>query len=183
MSPRNKSLLEAFQASGPTAPGASSAPSPTPAPLATPRLASSGGANPRGVQLRASQLQILVLVQLILLVAAFWLGRASAGEVQASRDGEPDFASQGAGEAPAEPAPQEPAPRVDPNPRTATEQALLDPRNVYTIKVVEYANTDSNRKLAQDALRYLVDDQRLPACLAGTGTRLYILVGAAPTHV
>jgi len=206
MSQRNKSLLEAFKASGPTKPLSSGGPA-NPALPSSPAIRPSllGSGPPRGgVTLRPAQLQLVLLAQLLLLVVAFLLGRSSGRSALASNtDGASQDAVSKAAAAPVlessapgistprpvvEAPPVAPAPtdaqvQVDPHPRNAAEQALLDKNNVYTIKLVEYANTETNRKLAQDALRYLTEQSGLPACLAGTGTRLYILVGAAPKQV
>lgn len=183
---QQKHLLEALSGQG-------GSPSPGGAPSAGPSSTGSRG----GLQLGGSRLQWLVLAQIVLLVVAFLLGRASVQQAEAS---ESERASS-AGNAPAgvvanvapPSAPQaQPAAaagggalpvRAEPTPVSAAEQALRDPRNVYTLKVADYVYNESSVRLAQDAARYLVDTAGLPACLVQKGTRVYLLVGAAPRQV
>lgn len=206
MSPRGKNLLEAFS-------NGSGNPAPTPLPTGSksgapslPLLGTAGAR--RSLTLRASQVQWLVLAQVVLIVLAFLLGRASVANV-AEAAAEPSDAAPSAQQKPVgeliRPAqtPEQPAARpqvqpapppvnspaqpanaqVDNTPRTAAEQALLDPRNVYTLKVADYVYNDSSLKLARDALKYLSETCALPACLTRHGSRLYLLVGAAPRQV
>jgi hypothetical protein len=199
MSSKNRSLLEAFKATGteaslPPTGGSSSTPARRPA-------GGSGGATVSG-----ARLQMIVLAQLILLVVAFLLGRASVDRVSAAEGaGDPDETlqaglgselpndgegAQGLGQpsAPQPPAANDSgsgastAAQVDPRPQTDAERALLDPANQLTIKLVEYANTSNNLPLAQETLRYVTGVQQMPACLAGNGSRLYVLIGAASTN-
>ena len=133
-------------------------------------------------------MQLLALVQVLVIVVAFLLGRASVSSVEASPASEEL-------QAPAAVVPNEAPPpnavpsaaatnaQIDTLARTASEQALLDTRNVYTIKVVEYFDSESNRRLAQATWKYLTETQRLPAVIATKGTRVFILVGAAPAQV
>lgn len=211
MSSRGKNLLEAFSNPGssgsqPAAKPSSSASSgPTPRP-ASGSLLSAGLAPARGiVTLRRSHLQWLALAQVVLLLLAFLVGRASLrGKVEAGAPDSPknfEPAPQAAPQqAPAQPQPGPTNPtnsagnpqgtgsgavqaQVDSQPRTAAEQALLDPRNVYTLKVVDYVYNDSSLRLARETLRYMSETHGLPACLTRNGSRLYILVGAAPRLV
>lgn len=197
MANRGKNLLEAFKAGG--ASSASPAPSSPPASSAStgsgssnvssraPSLASFG-AGPRGsIVLRPAQLQLLLLVQVILVVVAFLVGRRSAGDaVEANeRDGgaiedvERDVARQ-------QPVRETPPPAVVPatlDPLAAQEAALVDRANFYTVKAVEYSNTEAHQKLARATLQYLTDVHGLPACVTRAGTRLFVLIGAAPRQV
>lgn len=210
MSSRGKNLLEAFSNPGSSGSQPAAGSSSSPAPTAGPRpssgsLLSAGLAPARGiVTLRRSHLQMLVLAQVVLLLLAFLVGRASMkGSVEA---GAPDSPKnfEPAPQAPAQPQAKAPAgnpnptnsagnpqgtgsgtvqAQVDSQPRTAAEQALLDPRNVYTLKVVDYVYNDSSLRLARETLRYMSETHGLPACLTRNGSRLYILVGAAPRIV
>ena len=183
---QQKHLLEALSGKG-------GSPSQGGAPSAGPSPQGSRG----GLQLGGSRLQWLVLAQVVLLVVAFLLGRASVQQAEASeaeRAGSSVSTPTGvtAGVAPtggpqAQPIAAESGGalpvRAEPTPVSAAEQALRDPRNVYTLKVADYVYNDSSVRLAQDAARYLVESAGLPACLVQKGTRVYLLVGAAPRQV
>ena len=213
MSSRGKNLLEAFSSHGTSGSQPAAATSSPAVPSAAPRPASgsslsAGLAPARGlVTLRRSHLQWLALAQVVLLLLAFLVGRAStkgaveAGAGDVPRNFEPAQDTSAAvqpTQTPAATPSQNPtnsagnpqsgasAPvqaQVDSQPRTAAEQALLDPRNVYTLKVVDYVYNDSSLRLARETLRYLTETHGLPACLTRNGSRLYILVGAAPRLV
>lgn len=188
MSNQGKHLLEALSRQGGAAPtGAGGA-------------SSGGGAG--GFTLRPSQWQWLVLAQVVLLLCAFLLGRASVQEAAASESRsdaprapqsaptvEPSApTTSGAPTSNGAPAVTPTAPgtalpvRAEPTPVSAEEQALRDPRNIYTLKVADYVYNESSVRLAQDAARYL-KNSGLPACLVQKGTRVYLLVGAAPKQV
>ena len=192
---QQKHLLEALSGKG-GSPSQGGAPS-----AGAPSLGAMGG-----VRLGGSRLQWLVLAQLVLLVVAFLLGRASVQRAEASEGGQPTPSSAGrgsvealasangaasaAGQAGASTPPPTSASaggalpvRPEPTPVSAAEQALRDPRNVYTLKVADYVYNESSVRLAQDAARYLVESAGLPACLVQKGTRVYLLVGAAPRQV
>ena len=183
---QQKHLLEALSGKG-------GSPSQGGAPSAGPSPQGSRG----GLQLGGSRLQWLVLAQVVLLVVAFLLGRASVQQAEASeaeRAGSSVSTPTGvtAGVAPTGAPQAQPAAaasggalpvRAEPTPVSAAEQALRDPRNVYTLKVADYVYNDSSVRLAQDAARYLVESASLPACLVQKGTRVYLLVGAAPRQV
>lgn len=198
---QQKHLLEALAGQGGHAPqgGAASASGPSHG-----RAPSGRG----GLTLSGSHLQLLVLAQLVFTVVAFLLGRASVRPVEAAAGGTPNDASAGQGSplganpgasfpTPADQgqaAPDEVAAsargaggalavRAEPTPVSAAEQALRDPRNIYTLKVADYVHNESSVRLAQDAARYLVESAGLPACLVLKGTRVYLLVGAAPRQV
>lgn len=191
---QQKHLLEALSGKG-------GSPSQGGAPLAgAPSLGSAGG-----LRLGGSRLQWLVLAQVVLLVVAFLLGRASVQRAEAAEAGQSGLASAARssvdGLASASGAPSATGParastpptssssggalavRAEPTPVSAAEQALRDPRNVYTLKVADYVYNESSVRLAQDAARYLVESAGLPACLVQKGTRVYLLVGAAPRQV
>jgi hypothetical protein len=142
-------------------------------------------------------LQRLIVLQLLITIAAFFLGRASVSSVDAG-DGsargdevaaglqQPPPAS-GAGATPS-PQPGDPsgaqqsggAAQVVTQPGTPAERALLDPRNLYTVKVVEYRKGKDD-EVALSTLEYFLD-QGLPAVAQVQGGRLFILLGAAPTQ-
>lgn len=194
MSSRGKHLLEAFKVAGPnvsppTASGGGSGPS---APFARPP---SAGA----LVLNGAQLRLIALVVLLLMVVSFLLGRVSVrGVAQAAsespgeaqpRVAQPHGPVNGPVNAPASAAEQSPAPptlpatKLDATARTSAEQALLDPVNIYTIKLVHYSNTEANKRLAADTARYVQQTHNLPAVVAADGSGLFILVGAAPRQV
>ena len=119
------------------------------------------------------------------LTLAFLAGRASVRRVEAEED--PALPGTRApeqvraalptpGAAPATQATAEP--ELSQEPRTQAERALLDPENRYTIKLVEYSNSERDEELAWEAFYYL-EDQGLPAAVLGRGQRLFIVVGAA----
>ncbi len=155
-----------------------------------------------GRRLSDSRLQLLVLAQVVLLVVVFLLGRASVRRAEAAEAGPSGLASAAGAPASASGAPSATGPagastptatgsnsggtlpvRAEPTPVSAAEQALRDPRNAYTLKVADYVYNESSVRLAQDAARYLVESAALPACLVQKGTRVYLLVGAAPRQV
>jgi hypothetical protein len=210
---QQKHLLEALSGQG-GSPSRGGSPFQGEAPSAsgpTRGLAPFGGGGPvgrGGLALGGSRLQLLVLAQVVLLVVAFLLGRASVQQAEARESGGPDNAGAGAGSqlspyqgaqgmasveqgqgVPRTAAAGAPAAggtlpvRAEPTPVSAAEQALRDPRNIYTLKVADYVYNESSVRLAQDAARYLVESAGLPACLVQKGTRVYLLVGAAPRQV
>lgn len=192
---QQKHLLEALSGKG-GSPSQGGAPS-----AGAPSLGSTGA-----LRLGGSRLQWLVLAQVVLLVVAFLLGRASVQRAEAAEGGQPLPSSAGRGSvdplasggtassATGQANASTPTPtgasgggavpvRSEPTPVSAAEQALRDPRNVYTLKVADYVYNESSVRLAQDAARYLVESAGLPACLVQKGTRVYLLVGAAPRQV
>ncbi|MBM3992234.1 MAG: hypothetical protein FJ298_14680 [Planctomycetes bacterium] len=200
---QNKHLLEALTGQGGRAPqgGAPSAGGPS-----IERASAGRG----GLSLSGSRLQMLVLAQIVLTVVAFLLGRASVQPVEAGANSTSDASNAGgvfglganpnaSGLTHADPSAAAvtgaPAPdaggvgngvlsvRPQPTPVSAAEQALRDPRNIYTLKVADYVYNESSVRLAQDAARYLTESAALPACLVQKGTRVYLLVGAAPRQV
>jgi hypothetical protein len=137
----------------------------------------------------------LVALQVVLLALVFLAGRASVGRVDAgattaAEAGPPsDVTTAGTGStgagAPgsvraAVPIPtaasgEDHAERLEP--RTPAELALMDPANLYTIKLVEYQK-DHGESLAWKTMDYL-EDLRLPAVMLYRGERLFIVLGAA----
>jgi hypothetical protein len=152
------------------------------------------------ISLNAPQLRLFGLVVLLLCVVTFLLGRLSvsrgtlaAESESAAKAAQSAAAAQVApsGPTPAVPeaqppvAPAAPAggqPIVDSQAREPAEQALLDRKNVYTIKLVHYSNTQANQRLAAQTAQY-IRAQNLPAVVATDGAGLFILVGAAPRQV
>lgn len=192
MAIQKKNLLEAFQASA----AAEKAPS-APAPRASskaggPFAAASPPApaaleTPRRERWKPDQLQRLVALFVVVSVAAFFLGRASVSSVGAQDA--PASAGPAAGEeaaraalappgtspaaAPSQPEPASAATKA----ATPAERALLDPRNRYTVKLVEY-RSGRDDELALETLRYL-QGLGLPAVAQFRGKQLFILLGAA----
>ncbi|HVS09241.1 MAG TPA: hypothetical protein VMS76_05140 [Planctomycetota bacterium] len=133
---------------------------------------------------RPTQVQRLVGLGVLIALAFFFLGRASVGRVEAGAPGpgEGQQAPQpgtenAAGLAPggAQAPPQSPPKVVEEAGFSAVERALQDPRNKYTVKVVEY--TVGSESLAGTTLKYL-QDQGLPAAAVVHKGRLSILLGA-----
>ncbi len=199
MSNRGKHLLEAFKVAGPNAaPPAASGGGAAPAP---PSRRTPGSST---LVLNNAQLRLIGLVVLLLMVVSFLLGRVSvrgvaraAGDASVAPAASDARATQSAAPPPAVAAPQQPsaaptaappsvsppAPKLDATPRTSAEQALLDPANIYTIKLVHYSNTEANKRLAAETARYVQQTHNLPAVVAADGSGLFILVGAAPRQV
>jgi hypothetical protein len=135
---------------------------------------------------RPTQAQRLIGLGVLIALAFFFLGRASVGRVEAGVT-EPDGASQvpapgtenaaglapGGAQAPPQ-SPPKPAPTAEAA-FSAVERALEDPRNKYTVKVVEY--TVGSESLAGTTLKYL-QDLGLPAAAVVHKGRLSILLGA-----
>ncbi len=66
--------------------------------------------------------------------------------------------------------------QIGSQPANAAERALFDPKNLYTVKLVEYSKGRDD-KLAAQTLAWL-QQQSLPAVAQFQGARLYILLGA-----
>lgn len=198
-----KNLLEAFQASaqaekakvqqsaeaGGAKAGGPFAPSPVTEP---PPPVVRSAPKPEPALRRPDALQRLIALQVVITIAAFFLGRASVGTVAAGAPREDTagetqaaLAPREASAAPAAKAPAvpaaEPAAVTSNDPGTAAERALLDPNNRYTVKLAEYRK-DRDESVALDTLRWLLS-QGLPAAARYEGTRLFLLVGAAPSQV
>lgn len=192
MAIQKKNLLEAFQASaaaekelerasgtpttskaaGPFA-AAESAPPPE-----APRLAPAAGEQRGTAWVQESTTRLVVLVT-VLIVAAFFVGRASVGRVEA---GASSSSAPTTGRV-VEPRPSRPSSTSQAEPassvqaQTPAERALLDPRNRYTVKLVEYKKGRDD-EIAMQTLAWL-QGQKLPAVAQFQGARLYILLGAA----
>lgn len=175
---------------------------------ARPAASSSPYGAPTVISLNAPQLRLFGLVVLLLCVVTFLLGRLSVSrDAQAAESGASEKAAQNeaaarkeaaaqvapnvstpsqaaptAQPAVAAPAPAGGQPVVDSQAREPAEQALLDRKNVYTIKLVHYSNTQANQRLAAQTAQY-IRAQNLPAVVATDGAGLFILVGAAPRQV
>lgn len=200
MANRGKHLLEAFKTAGPGAsppPSSASAPRSASAPSggglsARPAASSSPYGAPTVISLNAPQLRLFGLVVLLLCVVTFLLGRMSVSRgAQAAESGAADKAAPNEAAAQVAPTAQPPVaapapaggqPVVDSQAREPAEQALLDRKNVYTIKLVHYSNTQANQRLAAQTAQY-IRAQNLPAVVATDGAGLFILVGAAPRQV
>src|SRR5882672_4088573 len=203
MTQRNKSLLEAFKASGAigsTPPAAAQAPVPPAAPPSAPAAPSASPVRvsltdprpARSIVLLRSQLQLLGAVAALAVVCAFLLGRASVRIAAAAGDGgaapenptgsEQQPATQPANSTQGATPPATSSPNVDRTAHTAAELALLDPKNVWTVKLVDYKNNDYEKRLALDTFAY-VTQQGLPAAIVANAGHIYILVGAAPTQI
>ena len=202
MTYQKKNLLEAFQASAaaskaraqesaskdvPRAAGPFAKQSPA-APVEEPELlAHEAAPRPR---LQIDGAHRLIVLQIVIATAAFFLGRASVATVDASTDGprEPET-SASASERPAESskaaakapvASPASSSQVSATPGTPAERALLDPANKYTVKLVEYEKgTDDAVALA--TLQWL-ESKGLPAVAKFKGARLFLLLGAAPSQ-
>lgn len=196
-----KNLLEAFQASaaaekaakaqapaeatgakagGPFAPQPASAP-PPPVVRSAPK--------PESPLRRPDALQRLIALQVVITIGAFFLGRVSVGGVEAGAPAEGEAAppTERNEVVPAKAAAKPLAPpaatgdvRVvtSADAGTAAERALLDPNNRYTVKLAEYQKGRDD-ELAAATLQWLVS-QGLPAAAKYQGSRLFLLVGAAP---
>jgi hypothetical protein len=205
MAYQKKNLLEAFQASAaaskarategaskdvPRAAGPFARSSPAAPPAEEPELRPLDAApRPRW---QIDGVHRLIVLQVLIATAAFFLGRASVSTVDASTgDAGKDAKVAGVGERPlaseksekktpaALPASSSGA-QVSTTPGTDAERALLDPANVYTIKLVEYVK-GSDDAIALDTLSWL-EGKGLPAVAKFKGSRLFLLVGAAPTQ-
>jgi hypothetical protein len=138
-------------------------------------------------------MQLLALVALLAIACAFFLGRASARIASAAGSGgtaqdhppaveTPPNAQPASSVQAAPPAASAPSANADRAARTPAELALLDPKNVWTIKMVDYKNNDYEQRLALDTLAYLTQ-QGLPAATVRNGGHIYLVVGAAPTQI
>jgi len=171
-------------------------------PFARPAASSSPYGAPTLISLNAPQLRLFGLVVLLLCVVTFLLGRLSVSRGAQAAESEdaanaaqnaaaaqvapnvptPSQAAPAAAPPAAAPAPGGGQPVVDSQAREPAEQALLDRKNIYTIKLVHYSNTQANQRLAAQTAQY-IRGQNLPAVVATDGAGLFILVGAAPRQV
>ncbi|MFN0245155.1 MAG: hypothetical protein ACKVWV_19905 [Planctomycetota bacterium] len=202
---RKKNLLEAFQASapegrkaqarkrvepvasgGPFAPGAPGGAAQSGA-AAQPERRGSGSraALARALGPRAIQIGLLALVGAI--GAAYWLGRRS--NVSAS---DPAAASatlgsgalvgiNGTAPAPASEAGTAALNRQTAELKTAEDQALMDPSNDYTIRLIQYSNDERGLKQAHALYDHLRRKDLVPVVSPIVQGKIIVLVaGAAP---
>jgi hypothetical protein len=189
-----KNLLEAFQASAAAEKAKVQAPAeatgakaggpfaPQPASALPPPVVRSAPKSESPLR-RPDALQRLIALQVVVTIAAFFLGRLSVGDVQAAAA--PAVATDASKPAPEEAA--RPASRPENQPTaaavtsadagTAAERALLDPNNRYTVKLAEYQKGRDD-EIAAGTLQWLIS-QGLPAAAKYQGSRLFLLVGAA----
>ena len=115
-------------------------------------------------------------------MAAFFVGRASVGtpvEAGAPESNEVEggrVVEAGSGSTKSPAANSSPAAAGNAESLNPAERALLDPRNRYTVKLVEYQKGRDD-SLAMQTLSWL-QGQNLPAVAQFQGKRLYILLGA-----
>jgi hypothetical protein len=135
--------------------------------------------------------QRLIVLQVVIATAAFFLGRASVSTVDAKSGGGAGKPAQVAGASAPKPEPEKKstesakapanassnASQVSTAPGTAAERALLDPANLYTVKLAEYVK-DRDDEVALATLGWL-QGQGLPAVAKFKGTRLFLVLGAA----
>jgi hypothetical protein len=134
----------------------------------------------------------LIVLQVVIATAAFFLGRASVSTVDAKSGADAGKQSQVAGVNAPQSEPEKkkstesakaPASasstgaQVSVAPGTAAERALLDPANLYTVKVAEYVKGRDD-EVALATLAWL-EGQGLPAVAKFKGTRLFLVLGAA----
>lgn len=137
-----------------------------------------------------SRVQRLVLLQVLLLVAAFFLGRASVGaggpgdEVEAA--GPAASPPVGAAHRPAAPPPAVETPRSAPSTRPAEvlewDRPLMDRANRYTIQVATFDDTEAQRELAWGVHRLLRDAGFSAFSPWRHRDKIVIMVGAAPSQ-
>lgn len=173
--------------------GSTATPPPSGAPpvVNEPRVSLMDSRSIHDVVLQRSQLKLLALVVALALVCAFLIGRASvrgvaaangdtstgsndAGLVQQQQPEAPAASPTATGASTAQPT------NVDRSPRALAEAALLDAKNVYTIKLIDYVNTEGNKRLANSTCNY-VNEQGVLACVVNDSGHISILVGAAAT--
>ncbi len=184
-----KNLLEAFQASARVerlaATQASSPASKSGGPFA-PAPADSGARPAMALSIGSTwHLDPRVRVAALLVgvaLAAFFVGRATVSAAGARAPAASSGTSAASLAAPStargsmSAAPAEVAAQTGSLPATAAERALFDPRNLYTVKLVEYTKGRDD-KLAAQTLVWL-QQQSMPAVAQFQGKRLYILLGA-----
>jgi hypothetical protein len=192
-----KNLLEAFQASAAAEKAKVQAPAeaagakaggpfaPQPASAVPPPVVRSAP-KPDSPLSRPDALQRLIALQVVVTIAAFFLGRLSVGDVSAAAPASVSDTPLPVPEQPARPAAQPQAQQSKPTAAavtsadagTAAERALLDPNNRYTVKLAEYQKGRDD-EIAAGTLQWLIS-QGLPAAAKYQGSRLFLLVGAAP---
>lgn len=184
-----KNLLEAFQASAAAEKAKVPAPDEltgskaggpfAPQPASTPPPPVRAAPSVERAAWRPDVLQRLIALQVVITIAAFFLGRASTGGVSAAEEQGPALANESVLPAASQPQPVQPKPVAQTSSAAGTdaERALLDPRNRYTVKLVEYTKGRDDT-LALATLQYL-QSQGLPAAAKYQGSQLFILLGAA----
>lgn len=188
MSQPSKHFLDAFKASSASAASPPARAPAAPSAATTPSLFDSAP-KPHALALQASQVKLLTAVFVLALVCAFMLGRASVGAVEAN-EGDTASGPETAATAPQQAAvPEAPAAPASASSvsasfgreaQTPAEAALLDARNLYTIKLLEYSPSETNKARALETLRYLTEQAGLPAAISSSPKRIVVLVGATP---
>lgn len=153
--------------------------------------ANAGGLPPRrsNAPKFASPIALIVAAQVVLLVGAFFIGRwsKSFGDgVEAKGPGERASLESALGDTPTNAAQPNLAPNNDaagllsrPQNMTAADAALLDPRNRYTVKAIQYDANERSLALAKEVCAHFAR-RSLPVCTPyQRGGSLVILVGAA----
>ena len=184
----------------PGVPAAAVPPAPAPPPILAPPAARQavppllrGG--PLLDQLRAwrpTQAQRLIGLAILIALTFFFLGRASVGRVEAGAadpGGAPPAASPvperaaglalGGAQAPPQ-SPPPAAPAADAR-LSEVERALEDPRNKYTVKLVEYT-VGKDEHLVGNTFKYLRELGLPAAAVKRKNGRYYILLGAGPSR-
>ena len=206
MTYQKKNLLEAFQASAAASKARASEGASKDVPRAAGPFAKSSPAArsedpelplldaPPRARFQLDGTHRLIVLQIVIATAAFFLGRASVSTVDAKAGGDSGKQAQVAGAKAPQPEPQKSekkstesakppanasnnASQVSSAPGTAAERALLDPANLYTVKLAEYVK-DRDDDVALATLAWL-QGQGLPAVAKFKGTRLFLVLGAA----
>jgi hypothetical protein len=186
---RRPNLLDAFRrtpgaagppGSAPSAPASTPAPAPAPARPAVEPARTLAPAARSGLPLRERVLLVALGLAIVTLVAVLAFRRGG---------GEPAGAVSAAPPAPqAQPAPPARAEATPPPPaaapqRTKQDQELYDPKNRYTVRLIQYQDDANGLALAKDAYRWLAKfgyPVASPVQLAG-GRGLVLVAGARPT--
>jgi hypothetical protein len=168
----------------------------TPAPAAPARQAAPanpGSSLPRRPNLPrfASPIALIVAAQVVLLAVAFFIGRWSKGSfgdgVEAKGAGDRASLESALGSGAESPGLASDASASDsagllarPQKMSAADSALLDSRNRYTVKAIQYDANERNLALAKEVCAHFAR-RSLPVCTPyQRGGSLSILVGAAP---
>jgi hypothetical protein len=148
---------------------------PRPAPVHTPWV-------PPGPTFSRGRLLLLAIVGATIVLAVMLVlkfsGPSSDGEVaHAGVSGTATDASTPS----ANPAAKTPASGLDPAAgQTDDDKAFLDPRNKFTVRLLQYVNTPANVKLARETYRYLRTEGVLAVqpIQSGDGKSIYLCAGA-----
>lgn len=204
---RKKNLLEAFQASAPEGRGAAArqggekvaaggpfAPPARTGDRAQPNFASARRRSTLARALSDRTIQLALVVFIVAIGGAYWLGSRNSRSVEARTPSAADegtnpgalLRSSAPAAAPIPPPDVASASVASANLQTAQagnadDQAFMDPKNKYTVRLAQYANDDAGQKQARALCEYLRKKEGAPVIRpVSKGKVVIVVAGFAP---